>query len=56
MFSTSGDVKYIGDCSVHWEDTMSTLGGVWYIGGFISTLEGFISTLEGGHKYIGRGS
>ena len=41
MFSTSGDTmstsggyhEYIGGCSVHRRDTMSTLGGVQYIGG-----------------------
>ena len=48
MFSTSGDVQYIGGyheyiggyheyiggCSVHWRDTMSTSGGYYeYIGG-----------------------
>ena len=39
MFSTSGDVQYIGGCSVHREDimmnvgdTMSTSGDVQYIG------------------------
>ena len=40
MFSTSGDAQYIGGCSVHWGDTMSTsgeyheyTGGAQYIGG-----------------------
>ena len=34
MFSTSGDVQYIGGCSVHRRDTMSTSGGYHeYIGG-----------------------
>ena len=34
MFSTSGDVQYIGGCSVHGGDTMSTSGGYHeYIGG-----------------------
>ena len=34
MFSTSGDVQYIGRCSVHRGDTMSTSGGYHeYIGG-----------------------
>ena len=34
IMSTSGDVKYIGGCSVHREDTMSTSGGYHeYIGG-----------------------
>ena len=48
VFSTSGDTvstlgdtmstsggyhEYIGGCSVHRTDTMSTLGGVQYIGG-----------------------
>ena len=32
--STSGDVQYIGGCSVHRGDTMSTSGGYHeYIGG-----------------------
>ena len=39
MFSTSGDVQYIGGCSVHKGDTMSTLGDI-------------MSTL-GGVQYIG---
>ena len=40
MFSTSGDVQYIGGCSVHQGDTMSTSGGYHeYIGGY--------------HEYIG---
>ena len=34
VFSTSGDVQYIGGCSVHRGDTMSTSGGYHeYIGG-----------------------
>ena len=34
IFSTSGDVQYIGGCSVHRENTMSTLGEYHeYIGG-----------------------
>ena len=38
--STSGDVQYIGGCSVHRRDTMSTSGGYHeYIGGY--------------HEYIG---
>ena len=38
--STSGDVQYIGGCSVHRGDIMSTLGGYHeYIGGY--------------HEYIG---
>ena len=45
--STSGDImstsggyhEYIGGCSVHRRDTMSTSGGVQYIGGI--------------HEYIG---
>ena len=40
MFSTSGDVQYIGGCSVHRGDTMSTLGDT-------------MSTLGGYHEYIG---
>ena len=39
MFSTSGDVQYIGGCSVHRGDTMST--------------SGVFSTSEGYHEYMG---
>ena len=32
--STSGRYhEYIGGCSAHWRDTVSTLGDVQYIGG-----------------------
>ena len=41
MFSTSGDVQYIGGYHEY-------TGGVQYIGRFISTSEGVMSTLEGG--------
>ena len=34
MLSTSGGVQYIGGCSVHWGDIMSTLESVQYIGGY----------------------
>ena len=38
--STSGDVQYIGGCSVHRRDTMSTSGDT-------------MSTSGGYHEYIG---
>ena len=60
MFSTLGDVQYIGRCSVDQGDTMSTLGdimstlgGVQYIGGYhaacgdIMSTSGMFSTLGG---------
>ena len=28
VFSTLGNVQYVGGCSVHWRDTMSTSGGI----------------------------
>ena len=33
MSTSGGYHEYIGGCSVHWSDTMSTLGDVQYIGG-----------------------
>ena len=57
--STSGDVQYIGGCSVHRGDimihvgdTMSTSEDVQYIGG-CSVHRGMFSTLGGYHEYIG---
>ena len=51
MFSTSGGVQYIGGCSVHRGDIMSTSGGYHeYIGGDI------MSTSGGYHEYIGGSS
>ena len=53
-----GSVYYIGGCSVHWEDTMSTsgdimskLGGVQYIGG-CSVHWGYHEYIGGYHEYI----
>ena len=40
MFSTSGGVQYIGGCSVHRGDIMSTSGDI-------------MSTSGGYHEYIG---
>ena len=40
VFSTSADVQYIGGCSVHRGDTMSTSGDT-------------MSTSRGYHEYIG---
>ena len=39
MSTLGGYHEYIGGCSVHQRDTMSTLGDVQYIGGY--------------HEYIG---
>ena len=33
MSTLGGYHEYIGGCSVHWRDTMSTSGDVQYIGG-----------------------
>ena len=67
MFSTSGDVQYIGGCSVHRGDimstsgdTMSTSGGYHeYIRGcsvhrgMFSTSGGYHDECGGYHEYIG---
>ena len=53
MFNTSGDVQYIGGCSVH-RGMFSTSGDVQYIGGISWVHWGDImSTLGGYHEYIG---
>ena len=60
MFSTSGDIQYIGGYSVH-RGLFSTSGGYHeYIGGIswvhrgrFSTLGDTLSTWEGYHEYIG---
>ena len=50
--STSGEYhEYIGGCSVHRRDTMSTSGGVQYIGD-IPPMD-TMSTSGGYHEYIG---
>ena len=62
-----GDVQYIGGCSVHREDIMSTSGDVQYIGGYHDKCGGYyeyigqcsvhwrdtMSTSGGYHEYIG---
>ena len=48
-----GGIQYIGGCSAHQRDTMSTSGDVQYIGGSMSTLGDIMSTSRGYHKYIG---
>ena len=67
MFSTSGDVQYIGGCSVHRGDIMSTSGGYHeYIGGCsvhwgdimmyvedIMSTSGDVQYIGGYHEYIG---
>ena len=60
MFSTSGGVQYIGGCSVHRGDTMSTSGDTMstsggyheYIGGCSVHRRDTMST-SGGVQYIG---
>ena len=53
MFSTSGGVQYIGGCSVHRGDTMSTSGGYHeYIGGCSVHRRDTMST-SGDVQYIG---
>ena len=60
MFSTSGDVQYIGGCSVHRGDNMSTSGDIMstsggyheYIGGCSVHRRDTMST-SGGVQYIG---
>ena len=47
VFSTSGDVQYIGGCSVH-RGVFSTSGGYReYIGGYHDACGGIFSTLGG---------
>ena len=41
MFSTSGDVQYIGGCSVHWGDIMSTLGDIMSTSGDVQYIGGY---------------
>ena len=51
--STSGDVQYIGGCSVHRRDTMSTSGGISRVHqGMFSSLADH-DTCGGYHEYIG---
>ena len=52
VFSTSGDVQYIGGCSVH-RGMFSTSGDVQYIGGCSVHRGDTMSTLGGYHEYIG---
>ena len=59
MFSTSGDVQYIGGCSVHRGDIMSTSGGYHeYIGGYHEYIGGCsvhwrdTMSISGGVQYI----
>ena len=41
-------------CSVHWGDTISTLGGYHeYTGGYHKYIGGYMSTSGGYHEYIG---
>ena len=60
MFSTSGDVHFIGGCSVHRGvfstsgDIMSTLGGYHeYIGGCSVQWGNIMMNVGGYHEYIG---
>ena len=59
MFSTLEGVQYIGGCSVHRGDTMTTLGDIMSTSGGCSvhrrdtmSTSGVFSTLEGYHEYI----
>ena len=54
MFSTSGDVQYIGGCSVH-REMFSTSGDVQCIGGCSVHRGDTMSTSGGYHEYIGGG-
>ena len=55
MFSTSGNIimnvggyhVYIGGCSVHQRNTISTLGDVQYIGGYHDACGGYHEYIEG---------
>ena len=54
MFSTLGDVQYIGGCSVHRGDIKSTSGGYQeYIGGISRVHRGDIMSTSGDVQYIG---
>ena len=61
VFSTSeGYHEYIGECSVHRRDTMSTsrnimihVGDTMSTSGMFSTLGGYHEYIEGYHEYIG---
>ena len=46
-------VQYIGGCSVHRGDNISTVGGVQYSGGITSVLWRVFSTVEGYLQYCG---
>ena len=60
MFSTSGDImmnvggyhEYIGGCSVHWRDTMSTSGDIMSTLGDIMSISGDIMSTSGDVQYI----
>ena len=53
MFSTLGGIQYIGGCSVHWGDIMSTSGGYHeYIGG-VQYIGGYHDACWGYYEYIG---
>ena len=53
MFSTSGDVQYIGGCSVHQMDTMSALGDIMSASGMFSTSGGYHDECGGYYECIG---
>ena len=58
MFSTSGDVQYIGGCSVHRRcslhrgDIMCTSGDIMITLGVFSTLGDIMMNVGGYHQYI----
>ena len=46
MSTSGGYHEYIGGCSVHREETMSTLGDIMSISGGVQYIEGY-------HEYVG---
>ena len=54
MFSTSGDVQYIGGCSVHRGDIMSTSGDIMSTSGDVQYIgEDIMMNVGRYHEYIG---
>ena len=54
VFSTSeGYHEYIGGCSVHRRDTMSTSGDIMSTSGDVQYIGGYHDTCGGYHEYIG---
>ena len=53
MSTSGGYHEYIGGCSVHRRDTMSTSGDVQYIGGYHEYIGEIHEYIGGYHEYIG---